>query len=127
MHKKQIVIWTLAGFLITYHTVKIYSGLVDGDDAAAALLNWSSDYTIRLWIIFSLLLVIMFKRMGLVSMWLSITALIITQFMNLPDSNDFMAYIKPLKGFVIPMIISWMFIGGKSSKHAKESIKKPEQ
>ncbi len=109
MHKNQIIIWLLAGFLITYHTVKIYSDLVATDDAMAAVLNWSYVYSLRLWIIGSLLLVIMFKRLGVVSMWLSIIALITSQYLNLPDTTSAAAYLGPLKGLIIPTIITGLF------------------
>lgn len=109
MHKNQIIIWVLASFLITYHIVKIYSGLIATDDAAAAILEWSFQNTIRLWIIFSLMLVIMFKKLGVISMWLSITTLIVTQYMGLSVGTDLVALLSPLKGFVFPLIITWMF------------------
>ncbi len=109
MHKKQIIIWLMAGFLITYHTVKIYSGLVANDDAAAAVLNWSLSNSLRLWIIASLLLVIMFKRLGVLSMWLSISSLVLLQYMNMTGNVTFLSYLGPLKGFIFPAAITMLF------------------
>ncbi len=107
MYKKQFIIWLLAGFLIMYHTVKIYSDLVATDDAMAAVLDWSYTNSIRLWIICSLLLVIMFKRLGVLSMWLSILVLVAMQYMNLSASGA--AYFAPLRGLIIPAIITALF------------------
>lgn len=119
MHKNQIIIWVLASFLITYHTVKIYSGLVATDDAAAAVLNWSYENSIRLWIIFSLFLVIMFKRLGVVSMWLSIITLIVMQYISLSGGIQLTAYLGPLKGFIFPVIITWMFWRNQANQALK--------
>lgn len=115
MHKKQLIIWVLASVLITYHTIKIYAGLVATDDAANAVLNWSVENSARLLIIFSLLLVIMFKRLGLIFMWLSVCALMVYEIIYLPETTNMLAYISPLKETLIPAIITWLF--SRQSNH----------
>ena len=109
MNHKHLIIWLLASFLITYQTVKIYSGLVESGDAAAAVIQWSYLFTVRLWVIVSLLLVIMFKRVGIISMWLSILTSVVFQYVQLTDALSLIAYVTPLKGFILPVMITWVF------------------
>lgn len=109
MQKNHLIIWLLATFLIIYHTMKIYAGLVADEDAAAAVLNWSYENSVRLWLIISLMLVIMFKRVGLVSMWLAIFTLIGFQYAAMSDVNNLMGYANPLKDLIIPAIMTWFF------------------
>ncbi len=109
MNKKQIIIWLLACFLITYHTLKIYTGLAETGNAGLIFSEGYYQNTVRLWIITSLLLVIMFKRLGVYSMWLSIFALVVIQYVLLPGNVNLAGYFGPLKGFIIPLIITWLF------------------
>ncbi len=109
MNHKHLIIWLLASFLITYHTVKLYTGLLESGDAAASIIAWSYIYSVRLWIIVSLLLVIMFKRLGVISMWLSILTLVVMQYVKLTGDLSFIDYLGPLKGLIIPLLISWLF------------------
>lgn len=126
MHKNQIIIWLLAGFLITYHTMKIYTGLVAADGTLG--FAWSHVDSIRLWIIGSLLLVIMFKRLGLLSMWLSIVTLVVLNYLNLPVTADTAAQLGLLKGLLIPTIITALFWHNhRPSKQAEIDKKKPAQ
>ncbi|MCX7554745.1 hypothetical protein OS175_12760 [Marinicella sp. S1101] len=109
MQKNHLIIWLLATFLIIYHTFKIYAGLVSEDDAAAAVLSWSYENSVRLWLIFSLMLVIMFKRVGLVSMWLAIFTLIGFLYANLSGLNSLLGYAAPLKELIIPVLLTWVY------------------
>ncbi|MGJ8664330.1 MAG: hypothetical protein ACSHWU_11805 [Marinicella sp.] len=109
MNQKQIIVWILAGFLITYHTVKIYTGLAASGDAAAVFSEGHFQNIVRLWIIFSLMLVIMFKRVGLYSMWLSISVLVVIQYIQMSSAEPWLTYLAPLKGFIFPIIITLIF------------------
>ena len=64
----------------------------------------------RLWVVASLLLVIMFKRVGIFSMWLSISTLVVIQFAQLSGALSVTDYTAPLKGLVIPVVITWLYL-----------------
>lgn len=109
MNHKHLIIWLLATVLITYHTVKLYGGLIESGDAAASVIAWSFIYTLRIWIIFSLLLVIMFKRFGVISMGLSTVTLVVVQYVELSGALTFADYLTPLSGLTIPAVIIGLF------------------
>jgi len=109
MNKNQIFIWLLTSFLITYHTLKIYTGLAETGNAGVIFTEGYYQNMVRLWVIASLLIVIMFKRMGIYSMWLSIVTLVVIQYVLLPGNVNLAGYFGPLKGLIFPLIITWLF------------------
>lgn len=109
MKHKHLIIWLLAGFLITYHTVKMYTGLAETGHAATVFTENYYENTVRLWIVASLLLVIMFKPVGVVSMWLSIGTLVVIQMVSLTGTSLWLDYLLPLKGFIFPLLITLVF------------------
>ncbi len=109
MNSKQILVWALAGFLIVYHTVKIYSGMIETPNIGQVFSENYYQNTIRLLIVCSLFLVLMFSRIGLGLMWVFIVSLIVTQYLMLPTDKNLAALLGPLKGLIFPTVISLIF------------------
>ncbi|WP_299346672.1 hypothetical protein [uncultured Maritalea sp.] len=114
MMVRRALITAIAGFLILLHVVGLYDTHIRGAlFDHPALTNVQS--LLSLLIIISLTLVIMAKRMGLVAMWISITALILTQYwahFGFVDA-DFTAgrsLLSYLRGFMIPTLITVLFL-----------------
>jgi hypothetical protein len=109
MNNSRPIIWLMVGFLIVYHTVKIYTAWNQSGASFNMLSDGYFQFPVRLWIIFSLILVMMNKRIGIISMWLSITTLVTIQYILIPVGSNLSVYYAPLKGFIFPSIISWLF------------------
>lgn len=122
-----IIMYLLIGFLFLYHSFKLYN-IYLGDDHmnSDTFLNSSTIYisagtivvmqsTLRILILISLVLIVRTKKAGISGMWLGIGLLVISQFWLVEASNDSFVRstfsgLKPLKGFILPTIISILYI-----------------
>jgi len=133
-HVGRAIIYTLAGFLIFYHTYTLYdlylgtgTDIYDVGNASTYALYRHIQSILRVFIISSLLLVVMNKRRALYGMWIAIASLVATHywafFFDLPfrflEGKHPLSY---LKGFIIPTVITIVFLAinsrRDSSKHA---------
>ena len=127
---QRIVICALAGLLIFYHTYTLFdlyfgsgTDLYDGESRNTHLLFENAQSILRVIIIISLVLVVLNKRFGLYGMWVAISALIATHywafFFDLPfrflDGRHPLSY---LKGFIIPSVITFLYLSMNSQRNA---------
>lgn len=127
---QRIVICALAGLLIFYHTYTLYdlylgsgTDLYGGESTNAHPLFEHVQSTLRVIIIFSLVLVAMNRRFALYGMWTAISALVATHywafFYDLPfrflDGRHPLSY---LKGFIIPTVITLLFLSINSQRNS---------
>lgn len=120
---RRIAILIIAGFLIILHI----AGLTDlytskPISSYSAYVNLQS--MISVFIIASLLFTIIGKRMGLVGMWVSITALILTQYwahfgFHDADFTEGRSAFSYLRGFMFPAAVTFLFL---YSGPAKKSV-----
>ena len=110
---RRLIIFTLAGLLIFYHSLTLYE-MYSGTVGNAHTLFDYVQSIFRVLITMNLLLVIFGVRWALWGMWFSIGGLVATQywahFGNLPV--EFTAGRHPLsylKGFIFPTIITLAF------------------
>ena len=110
---RRIAITVIAGFLILLHVVGLFDVYATGEVFRyTAFENLQS--TLSVFIILSLTLVIFRKRIGLIGMWLSITALILTQYWAHfgfveADFTKGRSVISYLRGFMIPTVITALY------------------
>ncbi len=102
----KIIIFLLAGFLISYHSVKVYSLFT----AATSLIGFIDIHgissVIRTAIIAALIMVVFNIKYGLVLMWISISALITLQYFSIDQVKHWSEFLSPLKGLIIPTILT---------------------
>jgi hypothetical protein len=130
---QRIVICALAGLLIFYHTYTLFdlyfgsgTDLYDGGSRNTYPLFENAQSILRVIIIFSLILVVSNRRFGLYGMWVAISALIATHywafFFDLPfrflDGRHPLSY---LKGFIIPTVITFLYLSMNSQRNARKS------
>jgi len=130
---QRIVICALAGLLIFYHTYTLcdlYFGsgtdLYDRGSSNTHLLFQSVQSILRVLIIFNLIILSLNKRFGLYGMWIGISALIATHywalFFDLPfrflDGRHPLSY---LKGFIIPTVITFLYLSMNFQRSARKS------
>lgn len=110
---RRVAITLIAGFLILLHVVGLFDVYATGQVFRyTAFENFQS--TLSVFIILSLTLVIFRKRIGLIGMWLSITALILTQYWAhfgfveaaFTEGRPLFSY---LRGFMIPTVITALY------------------
>lgn len=107
------IIVLLAGLLIFYHIDKV-SGLYFGANANDHSSMIDLQSTLRLAIALSLALVVFGIRPAVWAMWLSITALVITQYLvhygpQPPEFTLSRSGFSYLRGFIFPTIITLVF------------------
>lgn len=122
LHVGRLIIYTLAGLLIFYHTYTLYdlylgsgTDMYDVGNANTYALYRHIQSILRVFIIGSLLLVVLNKRLALYGMWTAIAALVATHywalFFDLPfrflEGKHPLSY---LKGFIIPTVITILFL-----------------
>lgn len=130
---RQIVICALAGLLIFYHTYTLFdlyfgsgTDLYGGGSGDTHPLFEHAQSILRVTIIFSLSLVVMNRRFALYGMWAAISALVATHywafFFDLPfrflDGRHPLSY---LKGFIIPTVISLLYLSMNSQRSSRNS------
>jgi hypothetical protein len=130
---RRLVICTLAGLLIFYHTYTLFdlyfgsgTDLYEGGSGNTHLLFERAQSILRVIIVFSLLLVVLNRRFGLYGMWFAISALIATHywafFFGLPflflDGRHPLSY---LKGFIIPTVITFLYLSMNSQRSTRRS------
>jgi|SRR5438445_3622342 len=130
---QRIVICALAGLLIFYHTYTLFdlyfgsgTDLYDGGSRNTHPLFENAQSILRVIIIFSLILVVLNRRFGLYGMWIAISSLIATHywafFFDLPfrflDGRHPLSY---LKGFIIPTVITFLYLSMNSQRNARNS------
>ena len=130
---QRLVICALAGLLIFYHTYTLFdlyfgsgTDLYGGGSRNTHPLFENAQSILRMMIIFSLILVILNRRFGLYGMWVAISALIATHywafFFDLPfrflDGRHPLSY---LKGFIIPTVITFLYLSMNSQRNAQKS------
>ncbi len=122
----RIVILILTAFLLCYHFFKLYT-IYFGNDLVSSTdflnsykssISFSTILTIqsvlRSIIITSLLLIILRKNIGIPLMCIGIGVLIISQFFVVSRStnemiNSIHSGLKPLKGLILPIIITYLY------------------
>jgi hypothetical protein len=129
---RRVVICALAGLLIFYHVYTLFdlyfgsgTDLYGAGSENAHSLFEHVQSILRVAIVSSLMLVTLNKRFGLYGMWLAISALIGTHywalFLDLPfrflDGRHPLSY---LKGFIIPTVITLLYISMESQRRARE-------
>lgn len=130
---RRIIICALAGLLIFYHTYTLFdlyfgSG-TDLYERGSGNTNPQFKHVqsiLRVMIIFSLALVVMNRRFALYGMWAAISALVATHywafFLDLPfrflDGRHPLSY---LKGFVIPTVITLLYLPMNSQRNSRKS------
>ena len=135
-HVGRAIIYTLAGFLIFYHTYTLYdlylgtgTDIYDVGNASTYALYRHIQSILRVFIISSLLLVVMNKPRALYGMWIAIASLVATHywalFFDLPfrflEGKHPLSY---LKGFIIPTVITILFLAINLKAIAKKVNKK---
>lgn len=124
----RAIICTLAGLLVFYHTYTLYdlylgsgTDIYDVGNANTYDLYRHIQSILRVFIISSLLLVVLNKRLALYGMWAAIAALVATHywafFFDLPfrflEGKHPLSY---LKGFIIPTVITILFLAIHSQR-----------
>ena len=131
---RRIVICALAGLFILYHTYTLFdlyfgsggTDLYGGGSANAYPLYVHTQSILRVMITFSLILVVLNKRFGLYGMWVAIPALIATHywalFFDLPfrflEGRHPLSY---LQGFIMPTVITFLYLSMNSQRNARKS------
>ena len=120
---RRLIIFTLAGLLIFYHSLTLYEMYLGTVSNAHTLFDYVQS-VFRVLITMSLLLVIFGIRWALWGMWFSISGLVATQywahFGNLPVEFTVGRHpLSYLKGFIFPTIITLAFY---SSNRQGDSI-----
>ena len=129
---RRIVICALAGLLIFYHTYTLFdlyfgsgTDLYDGGSRNTHPLFENAQSILRVIIIFCLILVVLNRKFGLYGMWAAISALIATHywafFFDLPfrflDGRHPLSY---LKGFIIPIVITFLSWSMNSQRNTRK-------
>jgi hypothetical protein len=130
---QRIIICALAGLLIFYHTYTLFdlyfgsgTDLYDDGSRNTHPLFENAQSILRVIIIFNLILVILNRRFGLYGMWIAISSLIATHywafFFDLPfrflDGRHPLSY---LKGFIIPTVITFLYLSMNSQRNSQNS------
>jgi len=130
---QRIVICALAGLFIFYHTYTLFdlyfgsgTDLYGDEGRNTHPLYVNVQSILRLMIILSLILVVLNRRFGLYGMWVAIAALIATHywafFFDLPfrflDGKHPLSY---LKGFIMPTVITFLYLSMNSKQNARKS------
>jgi hypothetical protein len=120
---RRLIIFTLAGLLIFYHSLTLYEMYLGTGSNAHTLFDYVQS-VFRVLITVNLLLVIFGIRWALWGMWFSISGLVATQywahFGNLPVEFTVGRHpLSYLKGFIFPTIITLAFY---SSSRQGDSI-----
>lgn len=89
----------LAGFLIAYHAMKLFTHFHDGSE------SFSPELIFRPLIIISLLMFLLQPKIATIAMWLSIGAFVAFQIIGLKNM-PFIQMIAPLKGLMIPFVMT---------------------
>ena len=128
----RVIIYALAGLLISYHAYTLYdlylgsgTDIYDVGNANTYALYRHTQSVLRVFIISSLLLVVLNKRLALYGMWIAIAALVATHywafFFDLPfrflEGKHPLSY---LKGFIIPTVITILFLAINSRKDSDQ-------
>lgn len=122
---RRLIIFTLAGLLIFYHSLTLYEMYVGTGGNTHTQFDYIQS-VFRVLITINLLLVIFGVRWALWGMWFSISGLVATHywahFGNLPvDFTEGRHLLSYLKGFIFPTIITLAFY---SSNRQGDSISK---
>jgi phosphoglycerol transferase MdoB-like AlkP superfamily enzyme len=122
----KIAILIPIAFLFFYHTSKLYN-IYFGNDFVTSnefLKSFEKNFPIatvlilqsvfRIVIVTGLLLIYLKKNIGILFMWLGILSLITTQFIIANQSNNELIHsihsgLKPLKGLILPIVISLLY------------------
>ena len=131
-HIPSIILYSLIVFLFLYHSFKLYNVYLGIDFMASEnfLSTLSTTFNERLIIkvqsIFRVLilaslgfiLIIRNKKIGIIGMWLGIGLLVLSQFWLVSKSTDqlflsMFSGLKPLKGFLLPTIITILYLKRK--------------
>jgi len=128
------ILWyAIIAFLFLYHSFKLYNIYLGGDfmtsdnflNSFAQHISAKTIITVqsafRISILVSLLLININKRIGLIGMWLGIGLLVLSQFWLVTASNSEEVYtmfsgLRPLKGFILPTIITLLSIKRSKTK-----------
>ena len=125
---QRMVIAVLALFLIVYHVAKI-SDIYFGENVEPVSTLIHTQSLLRLAVIASMALAVFRSPNAIWGMWLSISALVISQYVNLwqtPDHSQlpWSANLPLLKGFIIPVIITILYQMPSSGPPAKATQNK---
>lgn len=113
-NSRKILVTLLSGFLILLHVAGLWDAFQSGNLISADIYaNFQSLLSVA--IIASLLLVILRKKFGLVLMWVSITALVLTQYgahfgyydAAFTEGRSAFSY---LRGFMFPTAITSLYL-----------------
>ncbi len=111
-----VTIIAMALLLITYHSAKLFGLYITHSGNDYAFLVHIQSVT-RLAIIMSLSSLIMGKQKAIIAMWLTIMALIVTQFIDYFSLlNPSFSVFSYLKGFIIPTVITLIYPNNKDDK-----------
>lgn len=126
----SIIIYVLITFLFSYHSFKLYI-IHFGEDfmnSESFINSFSSVFkakiaviaqsVFRVIILISLILIVKSKKIGIISMWLGIVLLVISQFWLVNESTNPLVHsilsgLKPLKGLLFPTLITVLYIKRK--------------
>lgn len=117
-NSRKILVALLSGFLVLLHLASLWDAFLSGDLISADIYaNFQSLLSVA--IIASLLLVILGRKIGLVGMWVSITALILTQYwahfgFYEADFTEGRSIVSYLRGFMFPTVITLLYMFPKS-------------
>ncbi len=106
---KYLIVIALSALLIVYHITKLITlYITDLDMVYNGLIHFQS--VIRIGIVGHLILLVMGKQKALYGMWVSIVALIITQYVDyFMNDGASIAIYSYLKGLIIPIIITLVY------------------
>lgn len=110
---RRLIIAVFCIFLIVYHISKLLNIYTAASGAEYALIVHMQSL-LRMAIIVTATLVIFGKKYALTSMWISITALITTQYIVYfglvqADMTPVSSAVSYLRGFILPTIITLIF------------------
>ncbi len=110
LYYSKLIIISLAGFLIVYHSFKIYSLITGSPDIQTFTTNHGFLSLIRVIIITSLIWLLMEQKFALFFMWSAIASLVTLQILATSEANHWPAHLLPLKGFIFPSAITFFYL-----------------
>jgi hypothetical protein len=113
-NSRKILVSLLSGFLILLHVAGLWDAF-QGGDLISADIYANLQALLSVAIITSLLLLILGRKIGLVSMWASIIALVLTQYgahfgFYDADFTEGRSAISYLRGFMFPTAITLLYL-----------------
>ncbi|WP_372801621.1 hypothetical protein [Lutibacter sp.] len=128
----SIILYSLIVFLFLYHSFKLYNVYLGIDFMASEnvlstlsttfnerlIIKVQSIFRVLILVSLAFILIVKNKKIGIIGMWLGIGLLVLSQFWLVSKSTDqlflsMFSGLKPLKGFLLPTIITILYLKRK--------------